>query len=232
MVAPKRHGILFVVSAASGTGKTTLIHRAITRLTGVALSVSHTTRPPRQGEEDGRDYHFVPLHEFNAMIRRNEFLEWAEVYGHRYGTSVKMVEEKLLAGTDVILEIDVQGAAQVRERMPLCRQIFVFPPSMSELENRIRKRGRDDEEEIARRLASAKDEIKQAVYYDYFIVNDDLERAVRSFVGIVLAERCRRENRPDIIEKWDLDTSVLKSGRGVGSRKKKGRSLVERLLGF
>lgn len=216
-----RRGILFVLSAASGTGKTTLIQRALGQINQLRLSVSYTTRPARQGETHGQHYFFVAYHEFNAMIRRGEFLEWAEVYGERYGTSKVQVEESLAKGQDVLLEIDVQGAAKVRELFPDSCQIFLLPPSSQELEQRIRGRGRDSEADIQKRLEQARAEIAQAPNYDYLIVNDQLEAAVRQFVAVVQAERQRLPRQRHLLARWGV---ALEEGG------KRGGSLIKRLL--
>jgi guanylate kinase len=184
-------GILFVVSAPSGAGKTSLVRGLIEGGSGVRLSVSFTTRAPRAGEVDGRDYHFVTRERFVEMQRAAEFLESAEVYGNFYGTSHRWVREQLAAGQDVLLEIDTQGAAQVRKLFTECVGIFVLPPSLEVLESRLRGRGQDSPEVIARRLAAARGEMGHAGAYDYVIINDQLSEALQDFASIVRAERLR-----------------------------------------
>ncbi len=176
---------LWVISAPSGAGKTTLVHALMDRHPGLRFSVSYTTRPARPGERDGLDYHFVEAGQFAGMIERGEFLEHAEVFGRRYGTARGQVETLLAAGHDVLLEIDWQGARQVRARMPECRSIFILPPSLSELERRLRGRGTDDETVISRRLAEAHGDITHWHEFDYVIINDALERALVGLEAIL-----------------------------------------------
>lgn len=185
--------ILFVLSAPSGGGKTTVLRKVMADLAGLVFSVSHTTRPPRPGEVAGRDYHFVSREEFQAMQEGTPpgFLEWAEVHNNQYGTGRAEVERQLQAGRDVILDIDVQGALQVRDAAAPV-MIFIAPPSLAELEARLRKRGTESEETIRLRLDNAREELKFADHYDYLIINDRLEEAVDSLRAIIIAERCRR----------------------------------------
>lgn len=190
-LASQRGGILFVVSAPSGTGKTTLCHRLIASVPRLRFSISATTRSPRAGETDGVDYHFVDASRFAAMVSAGELLEWAEVHGNRYGTPVSEWRAARGEGVDLVLDIDTQGALQVRARMPESALIFVLPPSAEELERRIRGRGKDDDATIRRRLAGAAAELALATRYDYVIVNDDLARAERELAAIVCAERAR-----------------------------------------
>ena len=192
------NGILFVLSAPSGGGKSTILKRVMADLPGLVFSVSHTTRPPRPGEEDGRDYHFVSLHDF-LDIRSSGgsgFLEWAEVHGNLYGTSRKEVERHLGSGLDVILDIDVQGARQVQENFSPV-SIFIAPPSIEELESRLRKRGTENEKNLEVRLENAKKELSCSGRYDYLIVNDELQEAVDSLRSIIIAERCRGRRTPE-----------------------------------
>ncbi len=184
-------GRLFVVSAASGTGKTTLVNWLISSLSEVQLSVSHTTRAPRPGEQNGVHYHFVPVAEFEAMLLRAAFFEHALVHGNYYGTSQEFVLATLKRGTDVILEIDWQGAQQIRRLMPECISIFILPPSKEALEKRLRGRGQDAEEVIQKRLKAAHDEMSHCLEYDYIVVNDDLDTAKRDLQAIFVAERTR-----------------------------------------
>mgnify|MGYP001114767109 CR=1 FL=1 len=186
-------GILLVVSAPSGTGKTTILREVIDGLPGLVFSISHTTRPPRPEEEDGHDYHFVTPEEFRKIRDRRPggFLEWAEVHGNMYGTAGNNVDEQLQGGQDVILDIDVQGAMQVRDAASPV-MVFITPPSLSALEERLRQRGTEDEKAIALRLQNARRELAFADRYDYLIVNDLLAEAVESLRSVVIAERCRR----------------------------------------
>jgi guanylate kinase len=195
-------GDLFIVSSPSGGGKTTLISRLLTRHAGdLHFSVSHTTRARRSGEEDGREYHFMTAKDFRGMIGRDEFLEWAEVHGNLYGTARKEVLPRLVAGQDVILDIDVQGVRQVKGKYPESIAIFILPPSPAELSRRLRARGLDDEGQIEKRLANAAREIDEVSQYDYAIINDDLERALGSLEAIVSAARSRPARLKDQLDR-------------------------------
>jgi len=187
----RRRGTLFVVSAPSGAGKTTLCREARLAVPGLAYSVSVTTRAPRAGEIDGVDFRFVDEREFRAMLARGEFAEWATVHGHLYGTPARPLEEALRGGNDVLLDIDTQGAAQVRTRYPEAVLIFIVAPSMKELEQRLRERRSDNEQEIARRLARAREEIALWRRYDYLLVNRDVKEAMEQLASIIQAERSR-----------------------------------------
>lgn len=182
-------GNIFIISAASGTGKTTLVSRLLQKHPDIRASVSHTTRPPRAGEENGRHYHFVDTAAFEAMIGEAAFLEYAQVFGNYYGTSTAQLEALAAEGADVILEIDVQGAAQVRRALPQAASIFIAPPSFAALEARLRGRGTDDGAVIAKRLAEARGEIEQAPLFDYLVVNDDLDQAEAALLHIIKARR-------------------------------------------
>ncbi|MCL2829671.1 MAG: guanylate kinase [Betaproteobacteria bacterium] len=184
-------GQLFIVSAPSGAGKTTLVRMLLEKLSGMRLSVSHTTRAPRAGEEDGREYHFVDRKRFQEMVGCGDFLEWAEVHGNYYGTTSAAITAELAAGNDVLLEIDWQGAQQVRRRFPSLMGIFIMPPTLEELERRLRQRATDDIETISRRLAAAVAEMRHVDEFDYVIINDDLQTAVSGLCGIVHAARLR-----------------------------------------
>ena len=190
-------GELFIVSAPSGTGKTTLIHRLMSselaRSGALHFSVSHTTRPPRGTEVDGKDYHFVERDRFQSMIEDEVFLEWANYADNFYGTSIEEVRPKLERGIDVILEIDVQGAERIRVQRPDAHAIFVMPPSYRVLHDRLVNRGLEDERVRARRLAVSLSEIKRYAQYDYAIINDDLDRASDALAAIILAKRHRVE---------------------------------------
>lgn len=186
-------GKLFIISAASGTGKTTLVTALVKDMPGVIHSISSTTRAKRDGEVDGVHYNFVSIDEFKAMIGRGAFYEHAEVHGNFYGTSREWVEARLAEGQDVILEIDWQGAAQMRKLMPSCITVFILPPSIAALEARLRGRGKDSEDVIQRRLAAAKGEIAHAPEYDYLIINDQLDQALTELKAVFLAERCKAD---------------------------------------
>src|SRR6266481_2005648 len=190
-----------IVSGPSGSGKSTLVQR-ILQMPGTMASRSCTTRPRRATESSGKCYDFVTEAEFEAMAARGEFLEYARVFGkYCYGTPKKWIEESRAKGLDLVLEIDVQGAAQVKEKLPESVAIFILPPSRAELERRLRSRGQDSDEEIARRLARARDEIEAfGKYYDFCVVNQDVEQAGRELVAILTAVRCSRPRRRGRVE--------------------------------
>lgn len=193
-------GLLFVVSAPSGTGKTTVVDRLLERAPRLTRSCSYTSRPPRPGETDGVDYNFISRPRFEAMVREDAFLEWADIFGNLYGTGRRDVEAALAAGTDVVLVIDVQGARQVRSRLAdRAVEIFVLPPSFAVLASRLRSRNKDSEEAIARRLATASQEVGAVDEYDYVVVNDDLDDCVSEIEAIVTAERARLARRREVI---------------------------------
>jgi guanylate kinase len=184
-------GSLFIVSAPSGAGKSSLVKAALADDRRLALSVSYTTRPPRAGEVEGREYHFVDRKTFEAMLARGEFLESAEVHGNRYGTSRKWIQEARAKDLDILLEIDWQGARQVRKAFPDAVSIFILPPHppLEELERRLRGRGQDDEDAIQRRLRDARDEMRHAGEFDYVIINKEFEEARRDLAAVVHAHR-------------------------------------------
>lgn len=182
-------GTLFIVSAPSGAGKTSLVRELIESLDGIRVSVSHTTRAQRRGEVDGVNYHFVNSAEFEAMISQGEFFEYAQVFDNFYGTSRPAVEALLKAGQDVILEIDWQGAQQVREQVPNSVSIFILPPSCDELERRLANRGTDAHATIARRMRDAVSEMSHYDEYDYLVINDDFTTALRELQALVIAQR-------------------------------------------
>ncbi len=198
-------GELFILSAPSGAGKTTLIQRILNSscedLGDIAFSVSYTTRSPRRGEVDGRDYHFVDHRTFQNMIAADQFLEWAEVHNNYYGTALKEVQPRLDAGVDVILDVDVQGAERVLHQRPDAHSIFIIPPTYEELENRLTSRGLDDPLEISRRLAVSLWELRRYRQYDYVIVNDDADRASEALAAIFLEKRHRLERTEPKIAK-------------------------------
>jgi guanylate kinase len=193
-------GRLFVVSAPSGTGKTTVVERLVQIVPNLVMSRSYTSRTLREGECDGVDYNFITRARFEQMIAGNTFLEWADVFGNLYGTCAQDAEEELAAGRDLVLVIDVQGARKVRSRGLETVSIFVLPPSFETLERRLRGRSKDSEEAIRRRLATARAEIDAVVEYDYVVVNDELEACVDRLRAIVLAERARPRAMAPIVE--------------------------------
>jgi guanylate kinase len=182
-------GILFAIAAPSGAGKTSLVNALVTSMDGLTVSVSHTTRKPRPGEKNGVNYHFVTEEDFIHMLTCNLFLEHAQVYDHYYGTSQKWLLERLHTGTDVILEIDWQGAQQIRRLKPDAVTIFILPPSREVLEQRLRSRAQDSEAVIAQRLQGAFDEISHYVEFDYLVVNDDFYQAIKDLQAIVHSRR-------------------------------------------
>lgn len=190
----QRRGQLFVVSAPSGTGKTTVVERLVQLVPGLALSRSYTSRPARTGETDGVDYNFVTRSKFEQMIADDAFLEWADVFGNLYGTSVSDSHRDLARGSDLLLVIDVQGARQVRLRCKDTVGVFVLPPSFAVLEQRLRGRSKDPEDAVQRRLRTARNEVAAFLEYDYVVVNDELEACVERLKAIILAERARLQS--------------------------------------
>ena len=185
-------GSLFIVAAPSGAGKSSLVNALLARDPGITLSISHTTRPPRPGDQDGVHYHFVDRPGFESLIKEGAFLEYAEVHGNLYGTSRKAVDPLLAAGRDVLLEIDYQGARAVRMQMPAAVGIFILPPSRAALEERLHKRGQDKPDVIAQRLAGSREEISHVAEFDFVIVNERFELALDDLTAIVRAHRLRR----------------------------------------
>ncbi len=199
-------GNLFVVVAPSGAGKTSLVNALLQDDRSIRLSISYTTRAPRAGEQDGRDYHFVDKPRFEQMIAAGEFLEHANVYGNYYGTSRRWIERELSGDHDVLLEIDWQGAAQVRSLFPAMVGIFILPPSLAELQRRLEARGKDAPETIARRMASAREEISHVLEFEYIIVNERFEVALQDLTAVVRAARVSRAQQslrlPKLIEEF------------------------------
>lgn len=193
-------GRLFILSGPSGAGKSTVICEVLKRNPSLHFSVSYTTRPPRPEERDGAQYYFVNRSDFEAMIARNEFLEYTEYVGNYYGTSRPKMEAYLNAGTDVLLDIEVRGASNVRAKIPEAVSIFFLPPSFVELERRLRARNTDHEEKIAKRLQTAREEYEKARCYDYIVVNSDVNAAAREVEAIITAERCKMANRLYLIK--------------------------------
>ena len=193
-------GVLAVVSGFSGAGKGTIMKSLMAKYDNYALSVSATTRNPRPGEEDGREYFFRTKEEFEEMIRQDQLIEYARYVENYYGTPKAYVEEQLSAGRDVILEIESQGAAKVRQKMPEAVSLVLVPPSFEELSRRLHGRGTDSEEVIQRRLATARKEAKELEHYDYIVINDTIENAVGEILAILVAEGCRKERRLELFK--------------------------------
>lgn len=189
----RTRGLLFVVSAPSGAGKTSLCRAITDSLEGLTHSISYTTRMPRPGEIDGRDYHFVSQERFQAMVKAGDFAEWAEVHSNFYGTSRRVLDDMISKGIDIILDIDTQGAKQIKAKFQSAVFIFIMPPTLDILEERLRNRKSDHEDEIKRRMRRAREEIKDYALYDYLVVNRDFDRALIELRSIVIAERSRIE---------------------------------------
>jgi len=202
-------GTLFIVAAPSGAGKTTLVDRLLADDPQVQHSISFTTRAPRSGEQNGREYHFIDVQQFLAMRERGEFAEWAEVHDNFYGTSRLWLEQHMKEGCDMMLEIDWQGAQQMRRQFPEAIGIFILPPSVAELENRLRRRGTDSEDVIARRVAAALGEMRHVGEFDFVIINKDLDVALGEIKAAVRASRLRfsrqRARHPDVFRFLDQD---------------------------
>lgn len=202
-------GLLIIVTGPSAVGKGAICRALLRRDAGVRFSVSMTTRPPRPGERDGVEYFFVSREEFERRVQAGDLLEWAEVYGNYYGTPRRPVEEAIASGQDIILDIDIAGATAVRRRYPDALSVFVLPPSMRELEVRMRRRASETEEAIRRRLAEAPRWIAQGLEYDYVLVNDDLEQAVSQLRAIIVAEKCRVARRGRELVRTLLEKGVI-----------------------
>jgi guanylate kinase len=211
-----RRGILFIISAPSGTGKTTLCKQLTTNLPGLWHSVSYTTRKPRPGEEHGREYYFIEEQTFQEMIARNDFVEWARVYGQLYGTPWKSLTEKIDQGIDVLLEIDVQGAMQVKKRFEDSVSIFILPPSMTVLRSRLQTRASDTPEEIQRRLHKVKEEVWSYREYAYIVRNEDLGRSLRDLESIFWSERLKTKR---LNMTWLENNFILDEEQKTGDRK-------------
>jgi guanylate kinase len=211
----KRRGIIFILSAPSGAGKTTLYNSLRKVYPEIKLSVSCTTRARRPGEVNGRDYRFLSEGEFTRMKSRDDFAEWAEVHGYLYGTPKKPLDWHIRAGRDVLLDIDVQGARQIKQVYPQAVSIFLLPPSLGELRRRLAARGTDGRDTIRRRLANARGEIEERIHYDYYIVNRKVKDAVRALSAIVEAERARTSR----VTEWRIEPLRLRQAdRGHGQR--------------
>ncbi len=196
----KEAGLLIVLSGPSGTGKGTLLHLLKDDNPNIRLSVSATTRKPRQGEVDGRDYYFKTVDEFLDMIKNDDLLEWVEYCNNYYGTPKKFIEESINEGYDVLFEIEVEGAMKIKEKLPDSISIFILPPSFEELERRIRGRGTEDENVIAGRMARAREEVKYIKHYDYVVINEDLREAADDISAIIRAEKLRLSRKKNILQ--------------------------------
>jgi guanylate kinase len=194
------NAVVIIISAPSGTGKTSICRSIFRQFPDIRFSVSYTTRAPRPGEVDGRDYHFVTEEMFRDKVQKGEFAEWAENYGHLYGTSRRAVEETRSRGEDLILDVEPRGARALKELYPDGVFVFVLPPNLEELEKRLQKRGAENDATRKRRFQKAKDEIREVFWYDYIIVNDRLESAVERLRAVYLAEKCRRERQRPVID--------------------------------
>ena len=195
-----RAGNIIVISAPSGTGKSTVVRRVVASVADLSFAISHTTRSPRSGEQNGREYFFISAPRFKRMVAAGDFVEWANVYGHLYGTTSRELRRALKGGKDVVLDIDVQGHFQVSRRLPEALSIFLLPPSFPELARRLRRRHSDSAEVIESRLAVARKEISHWFEYDYLVVNDRILSAVQAVRTVVLAARFRRQNQQELVE--------------------------------
>lgn len=204
-------GMLIVVSSPSGGGKGTLIDRVLKVVEGVRYSISYTTRAPRGSEQNGREYFFVSPAQFEEMIQRDEFLEWANVYGHLYGTQREQVERERAAGADIILEIDVQGANSIRHKAADPVTVFILPPSFELLRQRLVARKTDSPADLEKRLRGAPSEVEQYKYFDYVILNDDINRASAQLASVIYAERARRCRQEERLKKTLLDFATVSS---------------------
>ena len=194
-------GQLFVISAPSGAGKSTILKALKERIEGIGYSVSHTTRRPRGTEKDGTDYYFVEREAFSRMIDAGDFVEWAQVYDDLYGTSFSSLNEQTATGLDVLLDVDSQGARNIKKNYKTSVLIYVLPPSLEALRKRLVARGTDDESVIRARMEKVPHEIKQCLWYDYIIINDDLEKAIEEARAIILSTRCRTAQQAPVVEK-------------------------------
>ncbi len=188
-------GHLYIVAAPSGAGKTTLVRMLLASDPHICLSISQTTRSPRPGERDGREYHFIDMPAFLAQVESGEFFEWAQVHGNYYGTSKRWIAEQMGAGRDVLLEIDWQGAQQVRKAFPAAIGIFILPPSLAVLRERLSRRGTDSPETVARRITAAREEMRHVNEFGYVIINDELQQAYASLMSVIAASRLQYENQ-------------------------------------
>jgi guanylate kinase len=195
----QQRGQIFVITAPSGTGKTTIIRAIRESGIGVGYCVSHTTREPRHGEIPGKHYHFITRRDFESMVDAGQFIEWAHVYGHLYGTSYSSMESQLSSGKDILLDLDIQGSEAIKRRFPESLSIFILPPSIEALKERLEKRGANDTKDVDLRMKKAAEEIMRFGEYDFIVVNDDLEQAVHEIEAIILSERARTKRRYPLI---------------------------------
>lgn len=211
----KRQGLLFIVSAPSGTGKTTLCREMERRLSNLNFSISYTTRAPRAGEVHERDYYFVEKMEFEKKVQRGEFSEWAEVHGNLYGTDEKITRDLIDQGVDILLDVDAQGAASLKKRFPEGVFIYILPPSLEILEERLKERRTDSAEEIQRRVKEARSEIQKLDCYSYLVINDQFGKASRDLESVILSERVRlRPSETGRIKKYLLEDNTLTRKEG------------------
>jgi guanylate kinase len=194
-------GQLFVISAPSGAGKSTIVSAVLKRLNGLAYSISHTTRKPRKTERDHVDYHFIGRNEFKRMIKEGAFAEWAMVYEDFYGTSHSSLKEQSKAGLDVLMDLDSQGAKSIKQSYQDVTLIFILPPSLALLEDRLRTRGTDNEDAIRKRLSRVSQELRNCLWYDFIVVNNDLEKAIEETQAIILSSRCKASRRAATVER-------------------------------
>ena len=202
--SPPSKGALFVVTGPSGTGKTTLVKHALSKLSHISFSISATTRPARPNEVNGKDYHFYDTSTFKRLVENGDFLEWARVYDNFYGTPKKPILNALESGESIILDIDPQGAAQVRSCMPKCTSIFILPPSIAVLEARLRARNTDSEDVIDARMLQIREQLQHCQHFDYLLINDDLQSAQDQFLSLIVTTLLKRKHRSQWVQKFTI----------------------------